>query len=143
MSNFKVKNLMIGLAGDLEKVPGPYCCFPTDCLMTDKTMCPTRTVECPGNSLIPTRTGCGMNYSTCIAGTGTVFINVEDLVVNPVYLEKLQQDLDAFLNAVRERASEVEHEMKPQNMEQVQFLKKELGAAQKELEILEDKIRHG
>lgn len=97
MKQFLVRNLMGDvLSSELTQRFGELCRFPThDCLLTDyciqPTFCNHQTfIGCGQQTLCGARTdlcimadGCGINYSTCFAGTQTVIIDVEQLLINP------------------------------------------------------------
>ena len=136
MAEFKIKNLMVDIvSADIVDKIGKFCRFPTrychffisPCIFPSGVACELKSIDC----LISE--GCGPNRSTCVAGSETWLIDLETLVINPEDIRIVQAQLDEMFHAIKVRAAEVEIEMRPQNLKQVEILEEQLNIALDEL----------
>ena len=142
MSEFRLKNLMIDVLDrsvrdkfpDLCLFPTRYCrFFISRCIQPTFIACRFDTIDCLiTNHCLLTNGGCGVNYSTCYQ-TDLFIIDLKTLVINPADIRVVQQQLKEVFSAVEERAAEVQHNMAPQSIEQINVLEDQLKGALDEL----------
>ncbi len=135
MAEFKIKNLMVDIVSkDIVDRIGPFCRFPTrycryfisPCINPTEWQCPYGTIDC----LISD--GCGANYSGCFR-TDVWILDTKTLVINPEDIHIVREQLDEVFKAIDQRAMEVQTEMRPQNLKQVEVLEEQLKLALDEL----------
>ena len=136
MAEFKIKNLMVDVVSrDVVDKIGNFCRFPTrycryfisPCIYPTEWHCPYGTIDC----LISD--GCGVNYSGCYRSDIWI-LDTKTLVINPEDIRIVRTQLDEMFKAIEGRAEEVQAEMRPQNLKQVEILEEQLKIALDELE---------
>ncbi|MEL7330874.1 MAG: hypothetical protein AAFN12_01430 [Cyanobacteria bacterium J06560_2] len=154
---FKVKDLMINVIPDPTDEVGLTCangvtfnnCFRTTLIGCNGcTLTVTQVVDpCNGGPtfVVPTRvtTGCGVNYSTCFAGSNFAETVQQTTLVqhttrtilegNPLSasenLATLKQGLKEALSQVEAQEKLVAESLKPQSLEELEVLDEKLTAA--------------
>jgi hypothetical protein len=147
---FKVKDLMIDVTSielakktkdlGLCRFPTKWCgallsrCPDNSLCLNRSVFCPTDTLRCPGVT-----DGCGLNYSTCL-DSRFFLVDLEKLVINPDDINIVRDQMEQVLKAAEVRGTEVAENLRPQTMEQAEFLEQHLEAALDQIREMKDEL---
>lgn len=90
-------------------------------------------LPCFARTLLPGGGGCGLNFSTCPDGSVFTLRAHITAVVNPAELQLLRNELDAAVDLAKQRMGDLEKELTPQSLEDVNRLEEQLKGALDEL----------
>ncbi len=133
MAQFRVSNLMIDVASAEIDGMDKLCLIPTNCGQLFTKDCPWLTFVVKGCLKDATLVGCfisdgcGLNYSTCWAGSRTYVIDLERLVSNPGDIDAVKGQMREVFAKVKEGAREID--AGPQTFEQAEALEQALEGA--------------